>query len=555
MSKLFWKYVSAFALSFRVLLLGKRMATTTRATWRVLPLLFLIAVFGLASVAEAQLAHRYSFTSDASDSIGGANGVIVDAGTATNYTFTGGQLDFSANTGQSSNGITEDAYVDLPNGIVSAAVSGGTDGAVAFEFWATVTETHTWQRFGDFGNSNGGEDTSPGGGSANYVLITPNSGRYTDGLEITNHTSTGQEPSVGLQGPFAVGTEHHVVAVYNHNNPRSMTTAGSNGTMSLYLDGNLVGHGPIHPDINLRSGSLNDVNNWLGRSQWPDPVFDGSFNEFRIYNQAPSDEYVFNSYLEGPDSVPTFDPWELEFDFSFEVNRDDGSFTLANDGPPVNLVACHITSPSGALDPAHWLSITDNSDSDSGGSFDPDDYWEIETSTNAELSEETLGDGGQLGTGGTQTSLALGDAGAWIRYFTEDVTVTVEILDENYILQEVEVPVDFVGGINDAPYTRSDLNFDGAINATDWETFRDNHLTDLSAMTVVEAYRSGDLNGDLANDFTDFRLFQQDYDAANGAGAFAAMVAGVPEPSGIGLMLAGSFAYLLARRRITRKPY
>ncbi len=276
-----------------------RMKSTTMNT----PLRIALTIIGLVLIVptcvEAQIPkHRYSFTSDVSDSIGGMDGSVVDAGTNTNAVFTGGMLDLSANTGQPSNAITEDAYVDLPNGIVSGAVNSGTSGAVSFEWWATVAETHTWQRFGDFGTSNDGEDTANGGSNSDYVLVTPNSGRFGDGLEITNHPGTNAaEPNVGVAGPFPNGEEAHVVAVYDHTD----TTAGANGSMYLYLDGALQGSNQIHPDLDMRS--FTDNNNWLGRSQWPDAVYDGSYNEFRIYDVALDGEQVAATNGAGPDSL------------------------------------------------------------------------------------------------------------------------------------------------------------------------------------------------------------------------------------------------------------
>jgi MYXO-CTERM domain-containing protein len=191
--------------------------------------------------------------------------------------------------------ITEDAYVDLPNGIVSAAAAGG---AVSFEFWASVATTRTWQRFGDFGTSNMGENSSAEGSMAQYVLVTPNSGRFSNGLEITNHpaSNTG-EPNVGVNGPFPTGNQH-VVAVYDHNN----TSSGPNGTMTLYHNGALVGSNQIHPDVDLRSPI--DNNNWLGRSQWNDPVFDGSYDEFRVYNHALDAATVSTHFQLGPNFIP-----------------------------------------------------------------------------------------------------------------------------------------------------------------------------------------------------------------------------------------------------------
>ena len=52
------------------------------------------------------------------DSVGGANGTVVDAGTTPDFNFTGGRLDLSIQFRAGSSAITEDAYVDLPNGII-----------------------------------------------------------------------------------------------------------------------------------------------------------------------------------------------------------------------------------------------------------------------------------------------------------------------------------------------------------------------------------------------------------------------------------------------------
>jgi hypothetical protein len=263
-------------------------------------------VFFAASSADAALKHRYSFTSNANDSKGTAHGTVVDAGTTANHAFSGGQIDLSANAGQGSNNITEDAYVDLPNGVFSSAVNSGTNGAVTLELWATVATQRTWQRFIDFGTSNGGENMSPSGAMSQYVLVTPNSGRFMNGLEMTNHPASNvAEPNVGTNGPFPLGTEQHVVAVYDHTN----TSAGPNGTMALYLNGAQIGTGAIHPDTNLRTAS--DNNNWLGRSQWPDPVFDGSYNEFRIYDHAFTPGQARISFANGPNGAIVPEPATL----------------------------------------------------------------------------------------------------------------------------------------------------------------------------------------------------------------------------------------------------
>ncbi|MCP4193599.1 MAG: PEP-CTERM sorting domain-containing protein [Planctomycetaceae bacterium] len=243
--------------------------------------------------------HRYDFSNDVADLIGNANGVIIDEGSTQNFEFGNGKLDLSENSGERSAEITEDAYVDLPNGIVSAAANSNSSGAVTFEFWASVSEIHTWQRFGDFGNSNNGEDTSDGGSDADYLLITPNSGRYNNGLEITNHPAGGPEPNVGATGPFPIDEDVHVVAVYDHEDDSN----GANGSMHLYMDGELIGSNELAAAFDLRS--IEDENNWLGRSQWNDPVFDGSYDEFRIYDYALTEGEVIGNYNSGADTVNT----------------------------------------------------------------------------------------------------------------------------------------------------------------------------------------------------------------------------------------------------------
>jgi hypothetical protein len=50
---------------------------------------------------------------------------------------------------------------------------------------------------------------------------------------------------------------------------------------------------------------IDDVNNWLGRSQWNDAMFQGNFNEFRIWEGALSSEQVAANRAAGPDNLPS----------------------------------------------------------------------------------------------------------------------------------------------------------------------------------------------------------------------------------------------------------
>jgi hypothetical protein len=104
------------------------------------------------------------------------------------------------------------------------------------------------------------------------------------------------------------------------------------------------------------------------------------------------------------------------------------------------------------------------------------------------------------------------------------------------------------GGV---PFASGDLNTDGAINAADWVVLRSNQFVSQAGKSLAEAYRLGDLTGDRVNNHNDFRAFKNAYDAANGVGAFAAMVASVPEPSSLVLLVgAGLFLPIVRKNGI-----
>ncbi len=103
----------------------------------------------------------------------------------------------------------------------------------------------------------------------------------------------------------------------------------------------------------------------------------------------------------------------------------------------------------------------------------------------------------------------------------------------------------------DLPYCFGigDLNGDCAVDTADWIQFRSNQLTDLTGLTASQAYAKGDLNADFHNNHADFVLFKKAYDARNGAGAFVAMLAAVPEPATSWLAIIGLMGFLGSNRR------
>jgi hypothetical protein len=256
-----------------------------------------------ASAVHAALAHRYSFTGNANDSVGGAHGTVVD-GLAPTAVFAGGQLDLSANTGQGSNeavATRNDAYVDLPNGIISAAASGGT---LTTEIWARSAENRNWAALFSSGTSNGGEDSSSGGNGADYIQLIPRAGAAGNDVRQTTHrANVNDEGFVDdvAGGDLSTLVERHIVSVFDQS-------GGLPGTVTMYVDGVLIGTddiaGNAAPDGYLNLATMVNNNNWLGRSQWPDSMFDGWINEFRIHNSALSASQVAASFALGADAIP-----------------------------------------------------------------------------------------------------------------------------------------------------------------------------------------------------------------------------------------------------------
>ncbi len=93
-----------------------------------------------------------------------------------------------------------------------------------------------------------------------------------------------------------VGVKHHVV----------WTQDGGAQIAKLYVDGQLVGE---NDSFNYTPAAIGGtVNDWLGRSQYNDPYFYGSIDEFRIYTNALSAREVTQDYQLGPNVSPQTGP-------------------------------------------------------------------------------------------------------------------------------------------------------------------------------------------------------------------------------------------------------
>ncbi len=223
------------------------------------------------TVTPQALAHRYSFVSDATDSVGGANGTIVAGTTGAAATIANG-LVLPGNT-VGGNGYS--GYVSLPAGILTNTTS------LTVECWVTQNQGNTWAELWDFGiNSQ----------AYNFALI-PFPANNGGNPEVANFDNDNND-YITANVPFPSGTEQYVAVTYNNSS----------------LVGNLYTNGNLDATVNYPStayapgsygGAGGTINNYLGNDIYGDQQFDGTIYEFRIWNGAVSPAYLAASAAAG----------------------------------------------------------------------------------------------------------------------------------------------------------------------------------------------------------------------------------------------------------------
>lgn len=471
-----------------------------------------------ANSASAALKHLYTFNDGTvTDSVGGANGTLEGGAVVV-----AGQLTLSG-SGQ---------FANLP----AATIGINAYTKTTLEMWlnAAPSSNDQFTMAAAFGRH--GDPTATPAEDANlgydYIMVQPTrgGGQLFSRMAITDGTYSEE---TGVDGPILSGAGQKHLAV-------TIDTLGvDNTTLSYYVNGTLIGSANGTDDL----ADVGTAVAYLGKSVYAnDPYFTGSINEFRIHDNILTPAQIAASSAAGPAGLagPTL-----------TINRDTGAMTLTNQQAAIQVFSYSVTSASGALDPTKWTTVAGHFDSVGNGSFDSNDAWSTTALTKTAITEEEpFGDGGAE-DGGTLGSVAFSASGAWVKSFREDIAITTQALI-NGVPTTLIPDIKYVGNGGQS-FKRSDLNFDNAINGADWVLFKAKNKTAIAAtLTDAESYVLGDLDGNQTNDFFDFRLFQQDFDAANGAGAFAAAIGAVPEPATAVLLLlagAGGFCGLRSSRR------
>jgi len=239
---------------------------------------------------QTGLIHRWSMGDSADgvvlpDSVSGADATLVNnTGLAS---VTDGQVVLGNDGSQTSSGNNGDAngdYVDLPDGLISPLTQ------MTLEVWTTWNDnTQGWARAYDFGISNQGAGLSGAadGAGVKSFYFTPKTG-YNENA-IVEYRNGGTAPNIQPGGKLPLSEEVLITQVQDDKSDQ----------VRLYINGIAVGG--FAPIFQLKE--LNDKNNWLGRSQWGDVLYVGSFNELRVYDTALTGEQIAADFLAGPDEL------------------------------------------------------------------------------------------------------------------------------------------------------------------------------------------------------------------------------------------------------------
>ncbi|HOU90636.1 MAG TPA: LamG domain-containing protein, partial [Polyangiaceae bacterium] len=240
-------------------------------------------------VLLGSLLHRYRFDgtgTTVTDSIGGADGVVRGGATLQ------GEGELVLDGGYSGQ------YVDLPNHLIS-----GLEDAT-LELWVVWNGGAAWQRVFDFGDAmantcySGGSSApegQPGACGRTFLNLTPATDSSAGSIARVAFMRQPGDPttqSLLVDGPrLTVRTEVQLVVVIDDTQDE----------LRLYVDGELGGSETFVDHL----ADINDINNWLGRSQFSsdsDKYFAGVYRELRIYGAALGDSQVATSFAEGPDA-------------------------------------------------------------------------------------------------------------------------------------------------------------------------------------------------------------------------------------------------------------
>ncbi|MEY4916918.1 MAG: hypothetical protein RL616_831, partial [Verrucomicrobiota bacterium] len=186
----------------------------------------------------------FPFSANANDANGHFNGTLNGGASIVSDATRGNVLNLSGSS----------QFVSLPPGVAKMQT---------FMAWVKWNGGGAWQRIFDFGND-----------TVRYAVLTPSSalGKFRSTISL-NSNGAGQEQITEALSPLPTNVWTHV----------AVTMDGSR--VILYTNGIPV---VTNANVELVPANLNATNNYLGKSQYPDPYFNGQMSAVRIFSSALS---------------------------------------------------------------------------------------------------------------------------------------------------------------------------------------------------------------------------------------------------------------------------
>jgi hypothetical protein len=208
--------------------------------------------------SQANLMARYEFDGNTLSSVGSAHGTVIGS-----PSYVAGHL------GQAIDLDGSNHHVTLPAGV-------GNSDDITIAAWVHWDGGANWQRIFDFGN-----------GTAQNMFLTPSSGSGTLRFAIKDGVEQYVETSA-----LTVGVWRHI----------AVTLSGNTGR--IYVNGTQVASSTA---MTFNPSSFNPLTNYIGKSMYPDPLFNGRVDGFHVYNYALSAAQIAALYTGSPPAF-TSDP-------------------------------------------------------------------------------------------------------------------------------------------------------------------------------------------------------------------------------------------------------
>ena len=213
-------------------------------------------------VHAAQQLGQWNFNGNAGDSVGGNHGNALGA-----PAYVTGKI------GPAVDLDGTDDYIDLPDAV-------GRLGDLTIASWVNWDGGGDWQRVFDFGT-----------GTWQYLCLTPKAGGGNLRLVLKDSINAKDQEYQVNAPTLATGQWVHLAAVIRGN------------YMSLYVNGKPVGS---TFGIDSSPAHFPATNNFIGKSQYNDPFFNGRIDDFRVYGKALDGPQIWTLWGQSANAAPAF---------------------------------------------------------------------------------------------------------------------------------------------------------------------------------------------------------------------------------------------------------